>query len=293
MKFAAIDIGTNATRLLIGEVDFNFTDGLIHKHSYIRIPLRLGVEVFDSGFISDKKLIEFKKSMQAFKLVAEVFDVKDLRVCATSAMREASNALEVKKHIDKEVGLNMEIITGHQEADIIFSTFSLLNKEENASYIVIDVGGGSTEISVFEKGEKINSESFNIGTVRMFKEKVSKDIWLDIKNWMNENIDVSGDHQVFATGGNINKAHKLLKGQFMKPISVKRIRKLRNDLEKLSFEKRITKFNLKPDRADTIVPALDIYLFIIKILKTKSIIVPKVGLADGMIYNMYLDNTNN
>ncbi|WP_107039733.1 Ppx/GppA phosphatase family protein [Brumimicrobium mesophilum] len=292
MKFGAIDIGTNATRLLIGEVDFNFTDGLVHKHSYIRIPLRLGVEVFDSGYISESKIIEFKKSMQAFKLVAEVFDVKDLRVCATSAMREAKNALEVKNYIDKEVGLNMEIISGHQEADIIFSTFSLLNKEENASYIVIDVGGGSTEISVFEKGEKINSESFNIGTVRMLKEKVSKQCWLDIKKWLNDNIDVSGEHKVFATGGNINKAHKLLKGQFMKPTSIKKIRKLRNELRKLSLNERINKFNLKPDRADTIVPALDIYLFIIKILKTKSITVPKVGLADGMIYTMYLNSLN-
>ncbi|RFC55864.1 Ppx/GppA phosphatase family protein [Brumimicrobium aurantiacum] len=293
MKFAAIDIGTNATRLLIGEVDLSSPKGFIRKHSYVRIPLRLGVEVFDTGFISDQKLIEFKKSMQAFKLIAEIFEVKQLRICATSAMREAKNAEKVKKYIEEEVGISMEIISGQEEAELIFSTFSLINKDEENSFIVIDVGGGSTEISVFENGKRVEAKSFKIGTLRVLKNKVPKNCRKEIKTWIANNISETNNYKVFATGGNINKAQKLIDGDSVKPVSLKKLKALHKELEVLNVDERMNKYKLKPDRADTIVPALDIYIYIAKLLKIKKVAIPKIGLSDGMIYSMFLENSKN
>ena len=293
MKFAAIDIGTNATRLLIGEVDFEDPTAFIKKEAYIRVPLRLGEEVFESGFISKEKAVDFSKSMRAFKLIAEIFQVKDLRVCATSAMREAINAPEIKEYVEETTGLNMEIISGMEEAELIFSTFSLLQLDKQTSYIVIDVGGGSTEISVFENGERVASKSFRIGTLRLLKNKVSKDGWTEIQQWLIENVDITSKaHQIFATGGNINKTHKLLGGGFMEPISLRKLESLRDELNALDLSDRMSQFQLKADRADVIVPALDIYLFVLKVLGAQEIIVPKIGLVDGMIYNMYLKHTD-
>ncbi|MFA5573568.1 MAG: exopolyphosphatase [Brumimicrobium sp.] len=293
MKFAAIDIGTNATRLLIGEVDLNSPNGLIRKHLYLRIPLRLGIEVFDTGYISDKKLVHFTKAMEAFKLISETYEVKDFRVCATSAMREAKNADAVKKHIEKEVGIEMEIISGEEEAKIILSTFALLSEDDNANYVVIDVGGGSTEISVFEQGKRVNFASFNIGTLRLLKKKVAKNCRAELKEWIKENIDNNQKYKVYATGGNINKSQKILNGDSLKPSSLKKIKGLYKDLEPLSVKQRINKYNLRQDRADTIVPALEIYIYISKLLKAKKMFIPKIGLSDGMIYNMYLNYSEN
>jgi len=290
MKFAAIDIGTNAARLLIAEVDNSDVQVAIKKYSYARIPLQLGLDVFQDGLISPKKAIDFMKSIRAFKLIVEIFDVQEMRVCATSAMREARNAIEIKDNIEQETGVTIEIISGDEEAELIFSTFNLFNIQN--SYIVVDVGGGSTEISVFENGERVAAKSFKIGTLRLLKKKTSKNIWKQVENWLNENVDLSSIHQVYATGGNINKTHKILGMQFMEPISINSLDKLRNDLDKLSVQERIQQYQLKPDRADVIVPALDIYLFILKEMCCDEIIVPKIGLSDGMIYNMYLNNMN-
>jgi exopolyphosphatase/guanosine-5'-triphosphate,3'-diphosphate pyrophosphatase len=292
MKFAAIDIGTNAARLLIGEVDKKGQHYPIKKHSYVRIPLRLGGEVFENGIISRAKAIEFMKSLHAFKLITEVYDVTDLRVCATSAMREARNALEIKDYVEQETGLTIEIISGQEEANLIFSTFSLLNIEKDTAYIVVDVGGGSTEVSVFEKGERVASKSFKIGTIRLLKKKADENIWEQIQNWLSKHVDLTSVHQIFATGGNINKAHKILGGKFMEPISLQHLQLLRDDLDKLTLHDRINNYQLKSDRADVIVHALDIYLYILKKLECHEIIVPKIGLSDGMIYNMFMKHSN-
>lgn len=293
MKFAAIDIGTNAARLLIGEVENSGDQAFIKKHSYTRIPLRLGSEVFENGVISRAKAIDFMKSIHAFKLIAEIFDVKDMRICATSAMREARNKHEIKDFVEQHTGISIEIISGQEEANIIFSTFSILNIDENTAYIVVDVGGGSTEVSVFEKGERVAAKSFKIGTLRMLKKKTSKNIWKEMHSWLSEHVDLNSVHQIFATGGNINKAHKILGGKLMEPISIDRLQTLHDDLEPLSVLDRMNNYQLKPDRADVLVPALDIYLFILKKLKCEEIIVPKIGLSDGMIYDMYLKHTKN
>lgn len=293
MKFGAIDIGTNAARLLIGEIAKDGDSTMVKKVSYTRIPLRLGMEVFENGVISERKAQEFKKSMLAFKLISEVFDVVELRACATSAMREASNGLEIQKMIKKETGVSIEIIDGDEEASIIFSSFLLVDDYDlSQPFIVIDVGGGSTEISIFYEGEKTSSKSFPIGTIRMLKNKVDSDIWPKIESWLNKHVKSDKEYLVFGTGGNINKIHKLLGKKGNEAIPVQELKDLSLDLRALSLSKRISKYRLKPDRADVIVPATKIFLKIIKKLECGEIFVPKIGLSDGMIHQLHHKYSN-
>ncbi|MDG1331745.1 MAG: exopolyphosphatase [Crocinitomicaceae bacterium] len=288
MQYAAIDIGTNAARLLIGEVSEVEGASFVKKLSYTRIPLRLGESVFDTGVIPEKKQADFRKSMQAFKLISELFDVKELRACATSAMREAKNGEAVQKMILEETGVNIEIIPGSEEAKLILSTFFLMGIDKAIPFIVIDVGGGSTEVSVFEDGIRTASKSFKIGTLRLLKGKVSEDIWSQIRDWVANHVDLKTVRHIYATGGNINKVHKLLGAGHMKPIEFEQMQKLRDELSGLTIFERMTRYQFRPDRADVIVPALDIYLYIMKELTCESVIVPKIGLSDGMVYNMHL-----
>lgn len=287
MRFGAIDIGTNAARLLIGEVEEEGKQHFVKKISYTRIPLRLGLEVFDSGTISKKKIEEFSKSIHAFRLISEVFEVVELRACATSAMREASNGKDIQKLIKKETGVNIEVIEGSEEAKLILSTFFLLEFDEKDPFLVIDVGGGSTEISIFKKGEKVAAKSFSVGTIRLLKGKVQRQIWEDMSSWIDKYLKKGSKYTTFATGGNINKIHKLLGMKSKEPVEVKEFKDLSSKLRKLDLEERISEFNLKPDRADVIVPACEIYEFLFKEIGTKEVFVPKIGLSDGMIYNLH------
>ena len=265
MKFGAIDIGTNAARLLVGEVIQNDDNSsFVQKISYTRLPLRLGENVFELGEIGPKKTVDFVKTVQAFKLVSEIFEVEQLRACATSAMREASNGDDVRQLILDSTGVNIEIISGDDEAELIFSTFALLNIDDSTPYIVVDVGGGSTEVSVFENGERVASRSFLIGTLRILKEKIDQNIWTEIHDWLSAHVNLKEVHQIYATGGNINKTHKILGAKNLEPISFESIQELRDELASLSFAARIHRYQLRPDRADVIVPALDIYLYILK-----------------------------
>jgi exopolyphosphatase/guanosine-5'-triphosphate,3'-diphosphate pyrophosphatase len=291
MIYGAIDIGTNAARLLIGEIDENDGHEYVKKISYLRVPLRLGMDVFETGKISDHKILEFQKSMKAFKLISEVFEVDVLRACATSAMREATNGKEVRDQIEKYSGVNIEIIKGQEEAELIFSTFLLLEHDQKDPFIVIDVGGGSTEISIFSKGEKPISRSFRLGTIRLLKGKAEKSEWNEMESWIDENLKKNSKYKVFGTGGNINKIHKFVGKKEKDAISTKEIDDVLEKLEKYSVEDRIAKFNLKPDRADVIIPACEIYLFAMKKLKVKELFVPKIGLADGMILNLHKKNS--
>jgi exopolyphosphatase/guanosine-5'-triphosphate,3'-diphosphate pyrophosphatase len=288
MKFGAIDIGTNAARLLIGEVVKNDDNkSFIKKVSYTRVPLRLGLEVFKDGEISPKKIKEFTKTIEAFKLIAEVFDVKDLRACATSAMREADNGLKIKELILAETGVNIEVIDGAEEAKLIFSTFALLDLEKDKPLVVIDVGGGSTEINIFKNGKIVSAKSFKIGTIRLIQGKVKENVWDKINEWLDENIEQEVGYQVFGTGGNINKIHKLFGKKHMKPLYLDELNEMLSDLEPLSLKQRIKQYNLKQDRADVIVPALKIYTTVLKRLKAYKIYAPKIGLSDGIIYDLY------
>jgi len=290
MKFGAIDIGTNAARLLIGEVMKSNDSQIVKKISYVRIPLRLGMEVFETGVISPKKAQAFMKAIMAFKLIAEVFNVVELRACATSAMREAENGVAIQEMIARETGVSIEIIDGEEEADIIFSTFLLLDFDLTKPFIVIDVGGGSTEVSVFYQGEKQHSKSFKVGTIRLLKKKVAEDIWDEINIWLAENVKENTNYTVFGTGGNINNMHKLLGKRGSETIQTHELRALSADLRSLTLSKRIAKYQLKSDRADVIVPASKIFLKILKQLKSPELSVPKIGLADGMIHQMHIKN---
>ena len=286
MKFGAIDIGTNAARLLVGEVTKEEGHHFVKKLSYTRVPLRLGEEVFENGRISKKKADHFIKTIKAFSLIAEIFEVKGLRACATSAMREAKNAKSIKEQILNETGVEIEIISGDEEADLIFGTFFLLDIDKTIPFIVIDVGGGSTEITVFEKGKRVAAKSFNIGTLRLLKGKTSSTIWNEIYEWIDNYVDLKEVQTVYATGGNINKAHKILGAGHMEHIQLDRLVNLKNNLEALTLRQRIDQYQLKPDRADVIVPALQIYCDIMDKLKCHEIIVPKIGLSDGIVYDM-------
>ena len=291
MKFGAIDIGTNAARLLVGEVEVVGNHSFVKKISYTRVPLRLGDEVFENGIISTKKATDFSKTIQAFSLIAETFNVKKLRAVATSAMREAINAKEVIAQIKKESGVTIEVISGDEEAKLIFGTFFLLDFDKTAPFIVIDVGGGSTEISVFENGTRIASKSFQVGTIRLLKEKVATTIWSEIHDWIIQHVDLNSPHKLFGTGGNINKVHKMIGKSQSVTLDTSAMIKLRTKLDKLSLEERIDKYQLKPDRADVIVPAMNIYLYILNELNCTQISVPKIGLSDGMIYAMHKEYT--
>lgn len=287
MKFGAIDIGTNAARLLVGEVCKDKQHHYVKKISYTRIPLRLGDDVFENGKISKIKQDHFIDSVLAFKLIAGIFEVEELRAVATSAMRESKNADKVLAKIQSKTGIDIEVISGQEEAELIFGTFMLLDFDKKSSFIVVDVGGGSTEISVFENGTKTAAKSFEIGTIRLLKEKVNQSLWNDLSDWIQKNVDLSTDHQLFGTGGNINKIHKIIGLRDKSPVDLKSMKKLFENLKKLTTEERIDRFQLKPDRADVIVPALNIYLHVMNELKSNEIAVPKIGLADGMIYEMY------
>lgn len=286
-KFAAIDIGTNAVRLLIGDISSDKDQEFVKKISYTRLPLRLGEEVFMIGKISDSKAEAFVKAMKAFALIADIFKVDDLRACATSAMRDAKNGEEIIQKVKKEVGINIEIISGDEEARLIFGAFQMLKIEKKSHYLVIDVGGGSTEITIFENGIKIAARSFDIGTVRMLKGKVKDSNWDAIKSWLKENVS-NNPHDVYGTGGNINKIHKLFGLTDDEEVSLSEMVDFADKLKALSLEDRMKKYKLKADRADVIVPALDIYIYCLNCLKVNEIAVPKMGLSDGMIYDMYL-----
>ncbi|MBK6527508.1 MAG: exopolyphosphatase [Crocinitomicaceae bacterium] len=287
MIYGAIDIGTNAARLLIGEIAEDDGHAFVKKISYIRVPLRLGMDVFENGIITEHKITEFKKSMKAFKLISEVFEVDELRACATSAMREATNGKEVRDLIQAETGVNIEIIKGQEEAELIFSTFLLLEHDMKDPFIVIDVGGGSTEISIFSKSEKPVSRSFKLGTIRLLKGKADKSEWKEMSEWIDKNLKKNSKYKVFGTGGNINKIHKFIGKKEKDAITLKEIDDVYDKLRKFNVEERIAKFNMKPDRADVILPACEIYIYAMKELKVKELFVPKVGLADGMIYNLH------
>ncbi len=292
MKYAAIDIGTNAARLLVGEVMSKDQSFFIKKISYTRIPLRLGEDVFESGKVSKNKIDDFLKTMKAFKLISEIFDVQEIRAVSTSAMREATNANKIIDSIKEETGIKLEIISGDEEASLIFSNFFTMELDLSVPFVVIDVGGGSTELSVFENGEKIASKSFNVGTLRILKGKSDASVWENIHDWILKYVDLSSEHQIFGTGGNINKAHKMLGYSYDEPIGLVEMKELRDKLARLTIDERINQFQMKPDRADVIVPALDIFSYILNEIGANSLMVPKVGLADGMIYEMYHRNNN-
>ena len=293
MKYGAIDIGTNAARLLIGEVVHDSGRSFVKKISYTRIPLRLGDDVFSLGRIDVKKKLNLINTMKAFEIITDIFEVNELKAYATSAMREAENAEQIVTDIKSATGINLDIISGAEEANVILGTFMLLDFDKGRPFVVIDVGGGSTEINIFKKGEQVGSKSFKVGTLRMLRDKINPEVWGEITAWISDYLLPFEEYLIFGTGGNINKAHKLLAHGPNDAATIEELTRLKNELESLNLSERMKRFQLRPDRADVIVPALDIYTNILANFKSKLIHVPKVGLSDGMVYQMYLQENNN
>ena len=291
-KIAAIDIGSNAVRMLICYVISSEDKHFFQKNSYLRLPLRLGEDTFKNGVISNQKITLLTNAILSFKYIMKVHGVKDYQIYATSALRESKNSKEVISIVKKKTGLNIELITGLKEAKIISKGNSLEQIDFNKTFIYVDVGGGSTELSILRKGEQKISKSFKIGTVRLLNNLVDDSILMEIKHWLKSNIDSDDKIKLFATGGNINKIQSMTGSKSGKPISYLSIKDLSNILTELNYQERMVKFDLNPDRADVIIPALKIFISTMEFVKANKIFVPKVGLVDGMINEIFYENSS-
>lgn len=288
LTYAAIDIGSNAVRLLVGEVIEREDHPIIKKQTLVRVPIRLGEDVFDFGTIGNAKRDYLIKSLKAFRLLTEVYGLSYMRCCATSAMREASNSEEVRTRIEMESGVHIEVINGKMEADLIYNTFWTQDLLKDRNYLYIDVGGGSTELTWLEKGRRVKSASFKVGTVRTIKGKVDPGVWNEIEAFVAELRKEHGNLLAIGTGGNINRIFKETLKPFGEPLTRADIQRERDRIASYSYEDRIRLLRLRPDRADVVVPAADIFLRVMAGAEVDEIFVPKVGLADGIIYDLYM-----
>ena len=292
-RYAAIDIGSNAVRVLISNVvEVKGQPVKFMKSSMVRVPIRLGEDSFTVGEISIQNKKRLIKAMKAFKHIMKINNVKHYMACATSALREANNAQEVVKAVEKKTGITIEIIDGKKEAAIISTTniFERINKKR--TFLYIDVGGGSTEFSILVKGERIASRSFKVGTVRMINQLVSDKVWDEIREWIASHTKFYPKLAILGSGGNINKLFKLAGVKEGRPLSLIKLNTLYNELIQLSYEERILTWELNTDRSDVIIPATQIYLKALKWSGASEIFVPKIGLADGMIKVLYQENTS-
>ena len=291
MKLAAIDIGSNAVRLLIEEAFEESNQTFFKKISLTRVPIRLGEDVFTEGVISENKAEKLVKVIKAFRLLMEAQDVEQFRGCATSAMREASNGNQVANLIRKKAKVSLDLISGEEEADLLFGNFasSDFDFEKNKTYLYIDVGGGSTEVTLIKKNERVKSHSFKLGSVRLLKTDISISEWKAAYKVIRDMVQDEKDVIAIGTGGNINRIYKESPHSFGETIKLREIKKIVRYIESFSYEDRIKKLKLKPDRADVIVPAGKIYTTFMKAANSKEMMVPKVGLSDGIIFKMYQD----
>lgn len=288
MRLAAIDIGSNAARLLISEV-IQSPAGKPEfiKLSLVRVPLRLGFDVFESGTISTEKARMFVTTMKAYKYLLEAYEVKHLITAATSAMRDADNAQAVLQQIKVETDIDIRIISGEEEATFIYENHFAENLSTTESYLYIDVGGGSTELTFFSDGKLVTQKSFNIGTIRLLKNQVPQEKWAEMRTFIREKL--RGHHHITAigSGGNINKIFSLSKRKDGKPLSLELLRNYYKEFSSLTLAQRISMYGLREDRADVIVPALLIYINVMNWADADEIFVPKIGLADGLIQILY------
>ncbi len=288
-KYGAIDIGSNAIRLLISNIVLEKNNQpKFKKSSLVRVPIRLGADSFGKGKISPENSSRMVEAMKAFKLLMNVHGVEKYKACATSAMRDAQNGTEIIEKINKEADIQIEIIDGKKEAEIIASTDLSQLIEGHKSYLYVDVGGGSTEFTVFSKGKVLASKSFKIGTVRLLnKTEETKKNWKEAKLWIEENTKGLKKIVLIGSGGNINKIFKMSGQHPEKPLSLIYMKAHYQFLKNMSYHERISELGLNPDRADVIIPAAKIYVSAMKWSSAKKIYVPKIGLADGIIKSLY------
>ena len=288
MTLAAIDIGSNAARLLISSVYVN-PNGKpeFNKINLVRVPLRLGFDVFETGEISDEKVDMLIQTMKAYRHLLKVYEVTDFKACATSAMRDAKNSKEIIKRVKEETGITIEILSGDKEASMINQTHVAEMLDKFHSYLYIDVGGGSTELTFFDDGKMKYRESFNIGTIRLLKGQVDEHSWNLMRDHLKQNTKSALPINAIGSGGNINKIFSLSKRKEGKPLSLQSLRDFHKELSSQSIQDLIRLYRLKEDRADVIVPALLIYINVMRWAEISEIYVPKIGLADGLIQTLY------
>ena len=289
-KYGAIDIGSNAIRLLVSNIIVaEGKEPQFKKSALVRVPIRLGADAFVSGIISEQNITRMIDAMEAFKLLMKVHNVERYKACATSAMREAKNGLEVVDKILTETGVKIDIIGGKEEAAIISSTDLNQLIEGNNSYLYVDVGGGSTEFTIFSEGKIITSKSFKMGTVRLLsnKKSVNKEIFSNVEKWIKKNTLGLKNLSLIGSGGNINKLFKMSGRLEGKPISFIYLNAQYQFLKQMSYQDRISELSLNPDRADVIIPAIKIYISAMKWSGASKIYVPKIGLSDGIIKSLY------
>ena len=289
--YAAIDIGSNAVRLLIKKEkeDENLISKRLSKVMLLRVPLRLGFDVFSLGEVSEIKLVKLRRLMKAFRQLMKIYEVTDYRACATSAMRDAKNGKSVIKKILKDTGINIEVIDGQEEAHMIYNNHIECMEDRTGNYIYVDVGGGSTEINLLTNGELVQALSYNIGTVRILSGAVKDETWAQMKDDLTRlTADFQGIN-IIGSGGNINKLYRLAEKKDKKKMRmpIASLQGLYDELKPLTPEQRMNEFSLKADRADVIVPAAEIFLTIANIVKAEYIHVPVIGLADGIIDSLY------
>ena len=288
MILAAIDIGSNAARLLITETSV-YKDGTVDftKLNLLRVPLRLGFDVFTNGAIADEKKKKLIDTIKAYKLLMDIYKVEAVKACATSAMRDASNGKKILSEIKKETGIDVSIITGQEEASVIYETHIAEKLSEGRSYLYIDVGGGSTEVTLFSHNEIIFKESFNIGTIRLLNGHVTDVQWDHMKAYIKTHTKDHKPLEAIGSGGNINKIFSISKRKEGKPLPLELLKDYHKELSYSTLEERKHIYNLRGDRADVIVPALQIYISIMRWADADEIYVPKIGLADGLIKVLY------
>lgn len=292
--YAAIDIGSNAVRLLIKKIkeDESLANKRLSKAMMLRVPLRLGFDVFTLGEVSDVKAVKLRRLMKAFRQLMKIYEVTDYRACATSAMRDAKNGKAVIKKILKDTGINIEVIDGQEEARMIYNNHLECLEDRMGNYVYVDVGGGSTEINLLTDGVLVQSLSYNIGTVRILSNAVKEETWQQMKDDLTR---LTADYQgvnIIGSGGNINKLYRLADKKDKKKLRlpITSLSALYEKLKPLTPEQRMEVYSLKADRADVIVPAAKIFLTIAEIVKAEYVHVPVIGLADGIIDNLYTES---
>ncbi len=287
-KYGAIDIGSNAVRLLISNIiEEEGKPTVFKKNSLVRVPIRLGADVFLKGEVSDYNQQRMLDTMMAFSLLMKSHGVVRYKACATSAMREAANSEALVIKINETCNISIDVIGGEEEAAIIAETDLHTFIDPNKTYLYVDVGGGSTEFSIIHNGKKIKSKSFKIGTVRLLNDIVKNETWVELEQWIRENTRQYYKIALIGSGGNINKIFKISRKDINKPLSYFYLTNYYKTLQSYSYEERITKLNLNQDRADVIIPATRIYLSAMKWSGAKDIFVPKIGLSDGIIKSIY------
>lgn len=292
-KYAAIDIGSNAVRLLISNIiEEKGKPVQFKKNSLVRVPIRLGADVFIKNKISKENTQRILDTMLAFKLLMKSHKVVKYKACATSAMRESKNGKKIVDLVLEHAGISIDVIGGEEEAAIIAATD--LNKfiDGNKTYLYVDVGGGSTEFTVIHRGEQVASKSFKIGTVRLLNDMVKKEAWEELQDWIANSVKPYDKIDVLGSGGNINKIFKISGKAMGKPLTYFYLSSYYHQLQSYSYEQRITELSLNQDRADVIIPAMRIYLSAMKWSGSKYIYVPKIGLADGIIKSIYYDTVS-